>query len=148
MALLAGCEGSGLEPGPGLSLAPEVSCALPKTTFSVGEELPPPVVTIDNTTGTAIELVGPTDTVIACILVQPDGAQITMRIAMPTGRSPYDMPKHRLEAGASLTFTPRGTWTYRDGSGFVPYVFSRAGTYHLSCQYEDLTSNAITVTVK
>jgi hypothetical protein len=124
-----------------------MTCALPETALIVGEELPPPVVTIDNTTGKAIELVGPTDTVIACILVQPDGAQITMRIAMPTGRSPYDMPKHRLEAGASLSFTPRGIWTYRDGYGFDPCVFSRAGTYHLSCQYEDLTSNTITVTV-
>jgi hypothetical protein len=105
-------------------------------------------VTINNSTGRAIELVGPTDTVMACTLVEPDGIEVPMHIAMPTGRSPYDMPKRLLEAGAGLTFAPRGVWTYRDGSGFVPYIFSRAGTYGFSCQYEALTSNPVTFTVR
>ena len=71
-----------------------------------------------------------------------------MRCAMPTGRSPYDKPTRRPPAVASLTFTPRPIGAYGDGSVFVPYVFSRAGTYQLFCQYEELTSNAVTFTVR
>ena len=146
--MLAGCWGSGPEPGRALSLEPQVSCALPEVEFSVGDELPPPVVTIDNTTGEPTELVGPTITVIACTFVQPDGEEVPMRIAMPTGRSPYDMPKRLLEAGERVTFAPRGIWTYRDGTGYTPYRFPQAGTFELFCQYEELTSNVVTLTVK
>ena len=148
-SMLMACGAPPAPPGtPSPATTPRMSCVIPETEFSLGEELPPPALTIDNPTVEDIELVGPTATVVGCTLVQPDGVEIPMRIAMPTGRSPYDMPKRLLEAGARLTFTPRGIWTYRNESGFAPYGFPEAGTYGFFCRYEDLTSNTVTFTVR
>ena len=97
-SMLIACAATSVPPSTPTRTTPRMSCALTKTGFSLGEELPPPVLTIDNVTAEDIELVGPTDTVVGCTLVQPDGVEIPMRIAMPTGRSPYDMPKRLLEA--------------------------------------------------
>ncbi len=125
----------------------QLRCAMARTEFAVGEELPPPKVTICNNGDADVDLVGPTITVIACTLVQPDKARISMVIAMPTGRDPRQMPSRKLKAGAEMELSPEGIWHYVDEGGFQPYVFQQEGSYAFSCQYEGLTSNAIAISV-
>jgi len=125
----------------------ELRCAMARTEFAVGEKLPPPKVTIRNNADADVDLVGPTITVIACALVQPDKTRIPMVIAMPTGLDPRRMPSQKLKAGAELEFTPGGIWHYDDKGGFQPYVFQQEGSYAFKCEYEGLTSNAIAVSV-
>lgn len=126
----------------------QLRCAMARNEFAVGEKLPPPKVTIRSNGDADVDLVGPTITVIACALVQPDNTRIPMVIAMPTGVDPRRMPSRRLEAGAEMEFTPGGIWHYEDKGGFQPYVFQQAGCYTFTCQYEGVTSNAIAITVR
>jgi len=126
----------------------QLRCAMATTEFAVGEKLPPPEVTIRNNGDADIDLVGPTMTVIACTLVQPDKASLPLVIAMPTGLDPRRMPSQRLKAGAEMEFTPAGVWHYEDEGGFQPYVFQQQGSYAFTCQYEGLTSNTIGITVR
>ena len=126
----------------------ELRCAIARTEFVVGEKLPPPKVTIRNNADAAVDLVGPTITVIACTLVQPDKTRIPMVIAMPTGVDPRRMPSRKLEAGGEMELTPGGIWHYNDKGGFQPYVFQHKGSYAFKCQYEGLTSNVIAITVR
>jgi hypothetical protein len=125
----------------------QLRCAMARTEFAVGEELPPPKVTIRNNGDADVDLVGPTITVIACTLVHPDQTRTPMVIAMPTGLDPRRMPPQRLNAGAEMEFTPAGIWHYDDEGGFQPYVFQQEGCYAFNCQYEGLTSNAIAISV-
>jgi hypothetical protein len=126
----------------------QLLCAMARTEFVVGETLPPPKVTIRNNGEADVDLVGPTITVIACTLVQPDNAGIAMVLAMPTGRDPRQMPSQKLKAGAAMEFTPEGIWHYVDEGGFQPYVFQHEGSYAFTCQYEGLTSKTIAITVR
>jgi hypothetical protein len=126
----------------------QLRCAMARTEFAVGETLPPPKVTIRNSADADVDLAGPTITVIACTLVQPDEARIPMVIAMPTGLGPGRMPSRKLKGGAEMEFTPRGIWHYVDQRGFQPYVFRQEGPYAFTCQYEGVISSAIAVTVR
>ena len=126
----------------------QLSCSMTRTEFTVGEKLPPPKVTLRNNTDTDLDLIGPTITVIACTLVQPDKTTVSMCIAMPTGRDPRRMPPRKLKAGTTIELTPDGIWYYEEASGFEPYVFQQEGTYEFKCKYEELNSNTITITVK
>ena len=126
----------------------ELSCAMTKTEFSIGEKLPPPKVTIRNGTDSDVNLIGPTITVIACTLVQPDKTTVQMCLAMPTGRDPRQMPPRILKSQETIDFVPTGIWHYNDGIGYKPYSFSQEGAYEFFCQYEKLTSNVIKLNVK
>ncbi len=126
----------------------QLRCAMARTEFAVGEMLPPPKVTIRNSADADVDLVGPTITVIACTLVQPDKARIPMVLAMPTGRDPRQMPSQKLEAGAEMEFTPAGIWHYVDEAGFQPYVLQQKGPYTFTCEYEGLISNTIAIAVR
>ena len=151
-AAITGCaasEAPNVESGrEGLCL----SCSTSRTEFVVGEKLPPPKVTIHNNSDTDINLIGPniavTATVVGCTLIQPDGSKVRMRIAMPTGRSPYDMPKRKLKARTTVDFAPGGIWQYKDEIGYQPYIFPREGIYEFRCEYEEVISNRITLVVK
>ena len=126
----------------------QLRCAMARTEFAVGETLPPPKVTIRNSADADVDLAGPTITVIACTLVQPDEARIPMVIAMPTGLGPGRMPSRKLKGGAEMEFTPRGIWHYVDERGFQPYVFRQEGPYAFTCQYEGVISSTIAVNVR
>ena len=126
----------------------QLACSMTRTEFAVGEKLPPPQVTIRNNTDTEVDLIGPTITVIACSLVQPDKTTVPMRIAMPTGLDPRRMPPRKLKAKTKIELTADGIWYYEDGIGFEPYVFRQEGTYEFGCEYEELNSNIITITVR
>ena len=135
------------KPGESATERLQLRCAMARTEFAVGEELSPPKVTICNNGDADVDLVGPTITVIACTLVQPDQTRTPMVIAMPTGLDPRRMPSQRLDAGAEIEFTPAGIWHYDDEGGFQAYVLQQEGSYSLSCQYEGLTSNAVAIKV-
>ncbi len=126
----------------------QLSCSMTRTEFSVGEKLVPPRVTIRNNTDSDFDLIGPTITVITCRLMQPDKTTIPMRIAMPTGLDPQRMPPRKLEAGTTIVLTAEGIWHYEEASGFEPYVFRQEGNYKFWCEYEQLNSNIITITVR
>ena len=126
----------------------QLSCSMARTEFTVGEELPPPKVLLRNNTDADVDLIGPTITVIACSLVQPDKTTVPMCIAMPTGLDPRRMPPRKLKARTTMELTPNGIWHYQEPSGFEPYVFRREGTYEFKCKYEELNSNTITITVR
>jgi hypothetical protein len=119
-----------------------------ETEFTVGDKLPPPKVTIWNNTDEDIMLIGPTITVIECILIQPDETRVSLCVAMPTGVDPKKMPPRKLEAQAKVDFTPRGIWHYEDEVGYEPFVFLQEGMYQFFCDYENLTSNRIELVVK
>jgi hypothetical protein len=124
-----------------------LTCSMTKMEFNVGEKLPPPRVTIDNNTSDAVDLIGPTLTVISCRLMQPDALIVRMCLAMPTGLDPRRMPKKKLEPGSRINFTPSGIWYLQDGRGYEPYVFMQEGTYKFQCQYEQLMSNILKLKV-
>lgn len=126
----------------------ELSCAMTKTEFSIGEKLPPPKVTIRNGTDSDVDLIGSTISVILCTLVQPDKTTVEMCLAMPTGRDPRQMPPRILKSQEKIDFAPTGIWYYHDGIGYEPYSFSQEGAYEFFCQYEKLTSNVIKLEVK
>jgi hypothetical protein len=147
-ALVSGCTSPETPDRDKLAQELTISCALPKTDFAVGEGLPAPQITITNNTEADVELVAPTMTVITCTLVLPDKTGLQMRIAMPTGRSPYDMPWQALDAPTRVDFAPSGIWFYIDGVGYEPYVFVHKGANEFYCQYEDLTSNTIPLLVE
>jgi len=126
----------------------ELSCSMTKTEFSIGEKLPPPKVTIRNGTDSDVNLIGPTITVIACTLVQPDKTTVRMCLAMPTGLGPREMPPRKLKSQETIDFAPTGMWYYHDGIGYEPYSFSQEGAYEFFCQYEKLTSKVIELKVK
>lgn len=126
----------------------QLACLMTRTEFAVGEELAPPKATIRNNTDADVNLIGPTNTVIVCTLVQPDKTEVAMCIAMPTGRDPRQMPPRKLKANTTIELKADGIWYYKDGSGFRPYVFQKEGTYKFWCEYEGLNSNIITITVK
>ncbi|MHC4174333.1 MAG: hypothetical protein ACYTBX_04355 [Planctomycetota bacterium] len=121
----------------------QLTCSMTKVKFDVGEKLPPPKVTIDNNTSDAVDLIGPTLTVISCRLVQPDTTIVRMCLAMPTGLDPRRMPKKNLEPKSKIDFAPSGIWYLQDGTGYEPYVFTQEGTYKFQCRYEQLTSNTL-----
>lgn len=151
-AMVTGCAASEAPNVESDSEGLHLSCSTSRTEFLVGEKLPPPKVTIHNTSDTDIDLVGPniavTATVIRCTLTQPDASKVDMRIAMPTGRSPHDMPKGKVEARTKVDFTPSGVWHYKDGVGYEPYIFPRDGIYEFRCEYEEVISDTITLVVK
>jgi len=126
----------------------QLACSVTRTEFTVGEKLPAPKVTISNNTDADVDLIGPTITVIACTLVQPDKTAVAMRIAMPTGLDPRRMPPRKLKARTTIELTAAGIWYYEEGSGFEPYVFQKEGTYEFWCKYEEVNSNIITITVR
>jgi hypothetical protein len=68
-----------------------------KAEFNVGEKLPPPTVAINNNTSDAVDLIGPTLTVISCRLVQPDAAIVRMCLAMPTDLDPSTTTLQKLK---------------------------------------------------
>ncbi len=125
----------------------KLACTMTRTEFSVGEELAPPRVTISNNTDADVNLIGPTITVIACALIQPDETEVAMCIAMPTGRDPRQMPLRKLKANTMIELKADGIWYYEEESGFEPYVFQNEGIYEFWCEYEGLNSNIITITV-
>lgn len=116
--------------------------------FEVGEELPPPELTITNTSGRHVDLIGPTLTVISSVLMQPDGNAVSMYLAMPTGRDPTSMPRRRLESGSSIDLAPRGIWYYEDGVGYEPYVFKLVGVHEFRCRYGEVSSNTLRLQVR
>ncbi len=126
----------------------QLTCSMTRTEFTVREELTPPKVTISNNTDADIDLIGPTNTVIVCTLVQPDKTEVAMCVAMPTGRDPRQMPPRKLKANTTLELKADGIWYYEDGSGFRPYVFQKEGNYKFWCEYEGVHSNIITITVQ
>jgi hypothetical protein len=126
----------------------QLTCSMTRTEFTVGEKLLPPKVTLRNNTDADIDLIGPTITVIACTLLQPDKTTVPMRIAMPTGRDPQRMPPRKLKAETMIELTAAGIWYYEEASGFEPYVFQKEGTYEFKCKYEEIISNIITITVR
>ena len=145
---LAGCRAS-QDPNTNMVTKElELSCSMTKTEFSIGEKLPPPKVTIRNGTDSDVNLIGPTITVIACTLVQPDKTTVRMCLAMPTGRDPRQMLPRILKSQEKIDFTPTGIWHYHDGIGYEPYSFSQEGAYEFFFQYEKLTSNVIKLDVK
>jgi hypothetical protein len=151
LILVAAVTGCGMREAPKVDSDKEelqLACSMTRTEFTVGEKLPPPKVTFHNNTGADVDLIGPTMTVIACSLVQPDKTAVSMCIAMPTGRDPREMPPRKLEAGATIELKPAGIWHYEDGIGFDSYVFRQEGTYEFNCKYEELSSNTITITVR
>jgi hypothetical protein len=115
--------------------------------FNVGEKLTPPTVTINNNTSDAVDLIGPTLTVISCWLVQPDTAIVRMCLAMPTGLDPRRMPKKKLGPKSNIDLMPSGIWYLQDGRGYEPYVFTQEGIYKFQCQYEQLISNILKLRV-
>ena len=125
----------------------QLYCTMAQTKFAVGQELPPPNVKIHNGTLADADLVGPTSTVIECMLVQPDKKAVFMYIGMPTGRNPWDMPSRRLKAGETIGLKADGIWYYNEQTGYEPYIFRQKGTYRFSCKYEKLNSNTVTITV-
>ena len=125
----------------------QLTCSMTKVDFEVGEKLPPPKVTINNSTSDVVDLIGPTLTVISCRLVQPDAVIVRMCLAMPTGLDPRQMPKKKLEAKNKIDFTPSGIWFFQDGKGYESYVFMQEGTYKFQCQYEQLVSNTLELKV-
>ena len=146
-AITAGCgptdvpaswpDGSGLR----------LTCSMATLSFRIGQELPPPELTITNTIDRHVDLIGPTLTVISCSLLQPDSTLVELRLAMPTGRDPASMPKTRLQPGTSIDFTPTGIWYYGDGVGYEPYIFELQGTYEIYCQYGGVRSNTLMLEV-
>jgi len=124
-----------------------LTCSMAGRSFQMGQELPPAELTITSTTDRPVDLIGPTLSVISCTLLQPDGTPVELRLAMPTGRDPADMPKVRLGPGTSIDLTPAGIWYYRDGIGYEPYVFERPGTYEIHCRYEEARSNTLALEV-
>ncbi len=125
----------------------QVYCTMAQTRFAVGQKLPAPGVKIQNSTDADVDLIGPTNTVIECMLAQPDKMIVPMCIAMPTGRDPRDMPTRKLKAKKTIELKADGIWYYNEQSGYEPYVFRQAGDYKFSCEYEELNSNIITITV-
>jgi len=148
VAAVTGCGGSGAAKVEADKEELQLSCSMRRTEFCVGEELCAPKVTLGNNTDTDVDLIGPTITVIACSLVQPDKTAVAMYIAMPTGLDPRRMPPRKLKARTTIEFTPDGIWYYEEERGFEPYVFRHEGTYELKCTYEGLDSNTITITVR
>lgn len=126
----------------------QLTCSMKQIGFAVGEKLPPPTVTLRNNTDADIDLIGPTITVIACRLVQPNKTTVPMCIAMPTGLDPRRMPPRKLKANTTIELKAAGIWYYREGSGFEPYFFQKEGTYEFWCKYEEVNSNIITITVR
>lgn len=126
----------------------QLTCSMVRTDFIVGQQLGPPKVILSNNTDKDVELIGPTQTIIECSLIQPDKTTVAMRIAMPTGLDPRQMPPRKLKAHATMELTPEGIWYYQDGIGFEPYVFRQEGIYEFKCKYEELNSNTITITVR
>lgn len=125
-----------------------IACTMSRTEFAIGEGLPAPQITITNHTEDDVELVAPTMTVITCTLIPPDKTGVPMQIAMPTGRSPYELPRQALEAHTRVDFAPGDIWFYKDGVGYEPYYFVHKGAHEFYCQYEDLTSNTISLLVE
>jgi hypothetical protein len=148
LAVVAGCESADVPDarpgGPGLVM----TCSMTRLDLQTGDELPPPVVSITNRTDRPVDLIGPTLTVVSCTLVEPRGGLVELRLAMPTGRDPADMPRTRLRPGASIRLTPGGIWYYGEGVGYEPYVFEHPGEYELRCRYEDVASNTLTLNVR
>jgi hypothetical protein len=126
----------------------ELSCFMAKTTFAVGEELPPPSVSIRNNTDSDIELIGPTLTVVWFTLVQPDRTTVRMHVAVPTGRDPRQMPPRTLKSRTRIGFEPEGIWYFDNETGSEVYLFRQEGTYELFCRYENLASNTIKLSVE
>jgi hypothetical protein len=126
----------------------QLTCQMGQTSFVVGQELGPPKVRLRNNTDKDVELVGATETIIECSLIQPDKTTVSMCIAMPTGVDPRRMPPRKLRARATLELEAEGIWYYRDGIGFEPYVFQQEGIHKFKCNYEAVNSNIITITVR
>jgi len=126
----------------------QLACSMTRTEFTVGEKLPPPTVTLRNNTDADIDIIGPTLTVIACTLLQPDKTAVPMRIAVPTGRDPQRMPPRKLKAGTEIELTADGIWYCEEWGGFEPYVLQKEGTYEFQCKYEEVNSNIIRITVR
>ncbi len=126
----------------------ELVCSMERTKFAIGEKLPPPKVTIYNNTRADVNLIGPTLTVIACTLVQPDKSIIPMYISMPTGLDPRRMPPRKLEEGKVIELTATGIWYYEQASGYRAYVFQKEGDYEFRCEYEGLNCSTIKITVR
>lgn len=126
----------------------QLSCSMTRTEFAVGQKLLPPKVMFRNNTDTDVDLIGPTLSVVVCILIQPDKITVLMYIAMPTGRDPRQMPTRKLQARTTIEFTPGGIWYYKEGRGYEPYIFRQEGTYEFQCKYERLNSNTITIIVQ
>lgn len=125
-----------------------LTCSMARREFRIGQELPAPELTIANTVDRRVDLIGPTLTVVSCTLTRPDGADVELCLAMPTGRDPAGMPKAELEQGSSIELTPTGIWCYREGAGYEPYVFEHRGTHTLRCRYGTAGSNALTLEVR
>ena len=126
----------------------QLTCWMGRTAFVVGQELGPPKIRLRNNTDKVVELIGPTETVIECSLMEPDKSAVTMCIAMPTGVDPRRMPPRKLKARATLELEAEGIWYYQDGIGFEPYVFRQEGTHKFKCKYEAVNSNIITIIVR
>ena len=148
VASLVGCGASEAEKAESGKGGLQLTCWMVRTDLVVGQELAPPKVTLRNNTDKDVELVGPTETIIACSLIQPDKTKMAMCIAMPTGVDPRRMPTRKLKARATLELESEGIWYYQDGTGFEPYVFRQEGIYEFKCKYEELNSNTVTITVR
>jgi hypothetical protein len=148
VASLIGCGGSETDKAESGKEGLQITCWMGRTGFAVGQELGPPTVMLSNNTDKDVEVVGPTETIIECSLIQPDKAKVAMCIAMPTGVDPRRMPTRKLKARATMELGPEGIWYYQDGTGFEPYVFRQEGIYEFKCKYEAVNSNIITITVR
>ncbi len=147
-AIISGCGRTEVSTPQADARGLQLTCSMTRAEFEVGEELPPPELTITNTTGRRIDLVGPTLTVISSVLVEPDSGAVRMLLAMPTGRDPTSMPRRRLESGSSIDFAPRGIWYYEDAVGYEPYVFKLEGVYEFRCRYGEVRSNTLRLKVR